>query len=131
MERRVLMPSGAQAVSDALRVSPGLVSGGHVFFTGITGSAADGSMPDDLGRQFRQAFDKIGVVLAEAGLGFDAIVEMTSFHVGLRDHFDLFNQIRSDYVVAPFPAWTAVEVAALRRPGAAVEIRIIAATNSC
>lgn len=51
---------------------------------------------------------------------------MTSYHVGLQAHFDLFNEIRCAYVSDPFPAWTAVEVAALRRPGAIVEIRAVA-----
>ena len=108
-------------------VSPGIVSGHHVFLTGITGSAPDGTMPIDPEVQFRQAFDKIGAVLAEAGLGFDAIVEMTSYHIGLRTHFDSFNAVRADHVRDPFPAWTAVEVAGLRREGALVEIRVIAA----
>jgi enamine deaminase RidA (YjgF/YER057c/UK114 family) len=84
-------------------------------------------MPGDLEVQFRQTFEKIGAVLREAGLGFHAIVEMTSYHVGLRDHFEQFNAVRCRYVADPFPAWTAVEVAGLRRPGAVVEIRAIAA----
>lgn len=52
---------------------------------------------------------------------------MTTYHVGLRDHFDRFCAVRADYVSEPFPAWTAVEVAGLRREGAAVEIRVVAA----
>ena len=63
----------------------------------------------------------------EAGLSFGAIVEMTTYHVGLRDHFDRFNAVRADYVDEPFPAWTAVEVAGLRHEGAVVEIRVVAA----
>ena len=54
---------------------------------------------------------------------------MTSYHIGLRDHFDSFNAVRSACVTAPFPAWTAVEVAGLRREGAVVEIRVIAAID--
>jgi enamine deaminase RidA (YjgF/YER057c/UK114 family) len=83
-------------------------------------------MPENLEIQFRQAFEKIGAVLQEAGLGFDSIVEMTTYHVGLRDHFDTFCAVRSNYVSDPFPAWTAVEVAGLRREGAVVEIRVVA-----
>lgn len=86
-------------------------------------------MPDTPEDQFRAAFDKIAAVLAEAGLDFGAVVEMTSYHIGLRAHFDLFNAVRADYVRDPFPAWTAVEVAGLRRLGAIVEIRVIAALD--
>jgi enamine deaminase RidA (YjgF/YER057c/UK114 family) len=83
-------------------------------------------MPEGVEEQVRSAFEKIGSVLAEAGLSHDAIVEMTTYHVGIHEHFDLFNEVRCEYVSDPFPAWTAVEVAALRRTGAVVEIRVVA-----
>ena len=127
MERRALFPTGSRQTAEQIKLSPGILSGNHVFLTGMTGSSADGSMPTNLEEQFRQAFEKIGAVLREGNLDFGSIVEMTSYHVGLRDHFDLFNKVRSEYVCDPFPAWTAIEVAGLRREGAAVEIRVIAA----
>ncbi len=110
-------------------MSPAIVSGGHVFFTGVTGSDAEGRMPADPEAQFRAAFEKIGAVLREAGLGFGALVEMTSYHIGLRQHFALFDKVRLEFVEAPYPAWTAVEVAGLRREGAVVEIRVVAAVD--
>lgn len=126
MTRRALFPAGARATANLIKLSPGIVSGDHVFLTGMTGSGADGTMPTDLDQQFRQAFEKIAAVLAEAGLDFGAVVEMTTYHVGLRDHFDRFCAVRSEYVSDPFPAWTAVEVAGLRREGAVVEIKVVA-----
>jgi len=124
---KALFPAGSEAACAALALSPGVLSHGHVFVTGMTGSQADGTMPADQETQFRNAFDKIAAVLAEAGLGMEAIVEMTSYHIGLRAHFDHFNAVRRDYLRAPFPAWTAIEAAGLRREGALVEIRVIAA----
>ncbi|PTX56659.1 enamine deaminase RidA (YjgF/YER057c/UK114 family) [Litoreibacter ponti] len=126
MTRRALYPAGSKRIADALKLSPGVLSGDHVFLTRVTGSGADGTMPAEPEPQFRQAFDKIGAVLAEAGLLFGSIVEMTSYHVSLRAHFDTFNAVRGDHVCEPYPAWTAVEVAGLRREGALVEIRVIA-----
>ena len=123
---KAIFPAGTEKQAAQIKVSPGIVSGNHVFLTGITGSLPDGTMPMNAEEQFRSAFGKIGSVLHEAGLGFDAIVEMTSYHVGIHDHFDLFNNVRCEYVSAPYPAWTAVEVAALRRAGAIVEIRVVA-----
>ncbi len=107
-------------------MSPGVMSGDFVFVTGMTGSNPDGSMPTDLGTQFRNAFEKILAVLKEAGLNFGAVVEMTSYHVELREHFEQFDAVRLEYLAKPFPAWTAVEVAGLRRAGAVVEIKVIA-----
>lgn len=129
MARKALFPGGNRTTADRLRLSPGLLSGSHVFVTGMTGSNPDGTMPASPEDQFRQAFDKIGAVLREAGLGFGSIVEMTSYHIGLRAHFDSFCAVRAGYVTDPFPAWTAVEVAGLRREGALVEIRVVASTE--
>jgi enamine deaminase RidA (YjgF/YER057c/UK114 family) len=92
MTRTALIPAAARTMANQMKLSPGIVSGNHVFLTGMTGSGPDGAMPKDLDDQFRQAFEKIGAVLREAGLGFDAIVEMTSYHIGLRDHFDRLAQ---------------------------------------
>ena len=128
MSAKALIPPGMEGASQTLALSPGVLSHGHVFVTGMTGSDASGAMPDTAEAQFHNAFDKIAAVLAEAGLDMRAVVEMTSYHIGLRQHFDLFNAVRRRYLADPFPAWTAVEVAGLRREGALVEIRAIAAT---
>ncbi len=130
MSKTALIPDGAETAVAQIKASPGILSGQHVFLTGMTGSRPDGTMPDAVEDQFHAAFGKIGAVLAKAGLSFEAIVEMTTYHVGLREHFDTFNAVRGQYVVDPYPAWTAVEVAGLRREGAVVEIRVIAEAPS-
>lgn len=130
MAKRAIIPPEFRAAADRLKMSPAIISGDHVFLTGVTGSNAHGHMPDDAETQIRNAFDKIGSVLRASGLTFQSIVEMTTYHVGLRDHFDLFDAIRLEYLGEPYPAWTAVEVAGLRREGAIVEIRVIAHTNA-
>lgn len=126
MAKRAIVPPAFRETAEQLKMSPAILSGGHVFFTGVTGSDAQGRMPADPAAQIRSAFEKIALVLREAGLTFRSVVEMTSYHVGLRQHFELFDAIRLDYVEDPYPAWTAVEVAGLRREGAIVEIRVIA-----
>lgn len=129
MTKRLICPENARHAADALNMSPGILSNGYLFMTGTTGSGPDGSMPSDPEAQFRSVFAKITEVLAEAGLKPNDVVEMTSYHIGLRDHFDLFDKIRQSVFDVPTPAWTAVEVAGLRREGALVEIRIVAATR--
>ena len=126
MDKTALFPPGSEFQAGQIKVSPGILSGDHVFLTGVTGSRSDGSMRSGIEDQTKAAFDKIGAVLAEAGLSHNAIVEMTSYHVGLREHFNAFNRIRCEYMSEPFPALTAIDVAGLRRPGALIEIRAIA-----
>ena len=129
MGRRTIVPPAVREAAERAGMSPGVVSGGHLFLTGVTGADADSRMPPDPEAQFRGAFDRIAQVLAEAGADLDALVEMTSHHVGLRDHFVLFDAVRRERLAAPWPAWTAVEVAGLRREGAVVEIRAVAAVD--
>jgi enamine deaminase RidA (YjgF/YER057c/UK114 family) len=126
MSKHAVVPQEFREAAERLKMSPAIVSGDHVFLTGVTGSDSSGVMPDDPAVQIRSAFEKIGIVLREAGLTYQSIVEMTTYHVGLRDHFELFDSIRLEYLDDPYPAWTAVEVAQLRREGAVVEIRAIA-----
>ncbi|MEM7524038.1 MAG: Rid family hydrolase [Pseudomonadota bacterium] len=130
MTIRAIAPSEFRDAAAAAKMSPAILSGGHLFLTGVTGVDAAGRMPDAEEEQFRNVFDKIGRVLAEAGADFSALVEMTSYHVGLREHFELFDAVRLDYVSAPYPAWTAVEAGGLRRVGAVVEVRAVAAAPS-
>ncbi len=129
MSRKVLIPPGAETAAETAKMSPGILSDTHVFVTGMTGSAPDGTMPRDAEEQFRAAFAKIAAVLAQAELTFEAVVEMTSYHVGLQEHFALFDAVRQDLFSPPYSAWTAVEVAGLRRAGALVEVRVIACTS--
>lgn len=129
MNIRAIVPPEFRAVAEQAKMSPAIVSGDHVFLTGVTGVDRDGTMPEDPRDQFRNAFETIGSTLRAGGLTFRSIVEMTSYHLGLREHFDTFNAIRLEYLGDPYPAWTAVEVAGLRREGAIVEIRIIASTE--
>ena len=129
MPRRALIPPELRAACAAAGMSPGILSGQHVFLTGVTGVGADGGMPNTDDAQFEACFAKIASVLAQAELDLSHIVEMTSYHVGLRAHFAAFDAIRLAHLRAPYPAWTAVEVAGLRRPGAVVEIRVVAALD--
>ena len=126
MQKTPLIPEEFKDGAEQAHMSPGVLSGDFVFVTGMTGSDPNGSMPRDLEIQFRNAFEKIRIVLQEGGLNLSAVVEMTSYHVGLREHFEQFDNVRLEYFSEPFPAWTAVEVAGLRRKGAVVEIKVIA-----
>ncbi len=126
MPKRAIIPAEFKQAAEALNMSPGILSGDHLFLTGTAGGDAQGQISPDPEAQFRRVFDKVALVLHAADLEMDAIVEMTSYHVGLRDHFDLFDAVRLEYLNAPYPAWTAVEVAGLRREGAIVELRVVA-----
>ena len=107
-------------------MSPGVVSNGHMFLTGFNGCPLDGPPPSDAGTQIDIAFDTVEAVLAQAGLGMKDIVDMTSFHVDLQNHLELFKAKRAARFVRPYPAWTAIEVAGFATPGVIVELKVVA-----
>lgn len=121
----VFPPDLAQAVA-ASGFSPAVRAGEFLFLTGATGADAAGTMPPDASCQTRNALAKVAQILAAVGADAQAVVEVTSYHIGISEHFDAVDAILREVLGVPLPAWTAVEVAGLRRPGAVIELRIVA-----
>jgi len=87
---------------------------------------SDGSISDDLTEQVRQAFQTMEKSLVEAGLTFSDVIDMTTYHVGLRSHLEAFMKAKDEFIGEPYPSWTAVGVTELAVQGAMIEIRAIA-----
>lgn len=107
-------------------LSPGIDDGSYVFFSGVTGTRPDLSVSEDPETQFRDTFEFLKANLAEAELAFEDIVEMTTYHVSLREHLETFTKVKDEFVVSPYPAWTAIGVTELITNGTLLEIRVIA-----
>lgn len=130
MTHRAVVPEELEHYYRDWHMSPGLVCGDFIFMTGVTGTDSKGNVADDPETQIRSAFHKVGLILEKAGLTYGALVEFTSYHVGLRDHLDLFKRIRAEFIVEPYPAWTAIEVSGFATEGVIVEIKAIASRQS-
>lgn len=124
MREAIFPPSLAEAVA-ASGFSPAVRAGDMIYLTGATGGGPDGTMPDSAVRQTRNALNKVHAILDVAGVTPSAVVEVTSYHIGLREHFDDIDAIFREVLGTPLPAWTAVEVAGLRRPKAVIEMRFV------
>ncbi|WP_287099546.1 Rid family hydrolase [Mesorhizobium sp.] len=107
-------------------MSPAVECNGLVFLTGFNGVPLEGELSYDPATQIRAAFAQVDMVLQEGGMSFDDLVEMTSYHVGLRNHLELFKKIRAEHVREPYPAWTAIEVAGFASEGVIVELKVVA-----
>ncbi len=107
-------------------MSPGVEVDGFVFLTGFNGMPLDGDFSFDPSDQIDTAFQQVFQGLAEAGLDAANIVEVTSYHVGLRDHLSEFRAVWARYMREPYPAWTAIEVAGFASADVIVELRVIA-----
>ena len=124
--RTVVLPNVFARYPRDWHLSPGIDTGGFVFFSGITGTRPDQSLSADPEQQFREAFEFLGQHLGAAGLDYEHIVEMTTYHVGLRDHLESFTKVKDLFIHEPYPAWSAIGVSDLITPGTLVEIRVIA-----
>ncbi|MCR9214466.1 MAG: RidA family protein [Proteobacteria bacterium] len=110
---------------DQWHFSPALDTGEFVFFSGVTGCRPDDTVSEDPETQFRDAFQFLGETLKAAGLAWSDIVEMTSYHVNLRQHLDAFIKVKDEFVSPPYPAWSCIGTTELITEGTLVEIRII------
>ena len=124
--KRTLTTAEFANYPDDWHFSPVLDTGDFIFLSGVTGTRTDGSVAEDAETQFRDAFGFLNDYLAVAGLTFDDVVEMTSYHVHLRRHLKAFIKVKDEFVRSPYPAWTAIGVAELITEGTLAEIRVIA-----
>ena len=90
----------------------------------------DGTVPEGTVAQTRQAFKKIRRCLNSAGIELSDIVEITTYHVGLKLQLEEFIRVKDEFIVEPYPAWTAIGVSELAAEGAMLEIRVIAKSTS-
>lgn len=151
MTRDAIIPPALQAVHDQWHFAPAVRAGGLVFCSGIIGTSPDGKAPRsglagaeattadrdapltaliavrDPAEQFATAFEALQAILRAAGTDLHHVVELTTYHVEMTRHMAAFMEVRSRYLAAPYPAWTAVEVAGLIVPGGLVELRAVAA----
>jgi enamine deaminase RidA (YjgF/YER057c/UK114 family) len=113
-------------------------AGDLVFISGVV----VGRRPDEgtdvtaFKDQVRRSFRRIEASLKAAGLGFDDVVMINSFHVwqgpnfsGSReDQFKAFEAVKEEFMHGPKPAWTAVGTSSLLPDAGIVEIQMIAQT---
>lgn len=123
----LVIPASMQGMYDRFHFAPAVRSNGLLHCSGQIGIGPDGRAPADPGEQFTLAFEAVKAVLAGAKLDFSDVVEMTTFHVGLREHLGAFMAVKDRYLPEPFPAWTAIGVSELAFPGGIAEVRVTAA----
>lgn len=129
MDKKTIIPEDIRGKYDNWHFSPAIESGGFLFVSGCTGTKLDGTISENPEDQFYQAFETVKKSLVQAGLTFSHVVEMITYHVGLRSHLDKFKKVKDEYIVEPYPAWTAVGVSELAVEGAIIEIKVTAILN--
>lgn len=121
-----VIPAWMKPIYETYHFAPAVIDGDFLRCSGMIGFRPDLSVPEDPTAQFTLAFQNLRGLLAEAGLTFANVTEMTTYHVGLRAHMQAFTAVKEKFMSAPHPAWTAVGISELASPGALVEIQVTA-----
>lgn len=133
----VIIPTERHQKSyDEIKYAPARRVGDTLYVSGvIVGRAKDeGTDPESFKKQVRRAFTALDNTLTASGASFDDVVMINSFHVWegpdqpapRREQLAMINEVKSEFIKGPNPAWTAVGTTGLLAPGGIVEIQLIA-----
>jgi enamine deaminase RidA (YjgF/YER057c/UK114 family) len=114
-----------EIIRERFHYAPGLLVGDTLHIAGQVGRDVNLRVIEGTEAQMVQAFENVKKVLTAAGATFDDVVDMTTYHLDMRD-LQLFMQVKDRYFTHRVPAWTGVGVTALAMPGLIVEIKCTA-----
>ena len=105
--------------------SPAILAGGALYISGQLGlDPASGELAHGVKAQAARSIANLEALLKAAGLGLGDVVKTTVFLANIAD-FAAVNEVYASHFIAPYPARSAVQVAALPK-GGLVEIEAIA-----
>jgi reactive intermediate/imine deaminase len=112
--------------SHAVRIDTG--DGALLFVAGQVAFDRDGNLvgEGDMARQTEQVFENLRAILEANGGSFGNVVKISTFMTDIGRLAEMA-EVRRRYLADPPPASTTVEVAALFRPEALIEVEVIAA----
>lgn len=112
-------PAAVGPYSQAIDLGNLVITSGQIPLDPATNLMVEGGIEE----QTHRVLKNLQAVLAEAGLTFANVVKTTVFLADIND-FAAMNGVYAEYFAQPYPARSAVQVAALPK-GALVEIECI------
>jgi enamine deaminase RidA (YjgF/YER057c/UK114 family) len=100
-----------------------IIVGDVVYLSGVVVGQRDG---ESLEAAYDRAYRHIGAILTRAGVGWDDVVDITTFHTDVTTQMPAIVAVQRRYIQAPFPAWTAIDVDRLIPDRGITEIKIVA-----
>jgi len=101
-----------------------VITGDTIYLSGVVAGPRPGETDLTLG--YDRAFKRIGAILQRAGVGWDDVVDITSFHTDLTTQMPAIVAVKNRYIKSPPPAWTAIQVARLIPDTGITEIKMVA-----
>jgi len=125
--REPVVPKDMKNIHEQFRYSPGVKAGPFVYIAGQVGRDGNLNVVEGKEAQFVQAFENVKKVLTAAGITFDDVVDMVTYHTDMRD-LQLFMKVKDQYFtnLDRLPTWTGIGATALAMPGLFAEIKCTA-----
>lgn len=83
----------------------------------------------DIEKQCRSVFKNVKNILEEAGSDWSHLVDITVFLTNMKDDFETYNKVYTEYFASNQPCRTTVEILSLPTP-IAIELKCIAVMNN-
>jgi enamine deaminase RidA (YjgF/YER057c/UK114 family) len=120
----VIVPDSDRKTYESWHFAPAVRHRDLIFCSGVVGR---GDSAED---EFRNAWQSLGKTLAEAGVGYEDIVDSTLYIVDLQKNAPAMAKVKDEFVKEPYPASTWIGVTELVIPGARAEIKVTARVPS-
>jgi enamine deaminase RidA (YjgF/YER057c/UK114 family) len=124
MTRETVIPEGMRKSYDLGHFAPAVKIDGTIYVSGVIGRG------DTAETEFRNAWETVAMVLAEASAGLADIVDSTLYIVDLAANAATMAKVKDEFIHAPYPASTWIGISALIRPNARAEIKVTARVAS-
>lgn len=115
--------AGERAFQERWGYADAVVAGDTVYLSGVVVGQREG---ESLEAAYERAYRRIGTILQRAGVGWDDVVDITSYHTDVTAQMDAIVAVQRRYIRPPFPAWTAIDVDRLIPDRGITEIKIVA-----
>ena len=120
----VIVPEANRETYENWHFAPAVRHDDLIFCSGVVGT---GDSPEE---EFRNAWELLGAVLKEAGVGYEDIIDSTLFIVELQKNAATMAKVKDEFIKAPYPASTWIGISELVIPGCRAEIQVTARTPS-
>ncbi len=118
----VIVPESSRTTYENWHFAPAVRHGDLVFCSGVVGRGETAE------EEFRNAWQSLGEVLAEAGAGYEDIIDSTLYIVDLQKNAATMAKVKDEFIREPYPASTWIGTTQLVIPGARAEIKVVART---
>ena len=120
MPINVIVPESARKTYENWHYAPAVRHDDLIFCSGVIGQ---GDSPEE---EFRNAWESIGAILAEAGATYADIIDTTIYVVNLQQNAAAMGKAKDEFIKEPYPGSTWIGVTELVIPGARAEIKVTA-----